>query len=238
MLEVSEVVEGHELRAEQQAALEALPAKILEAELGEQRPISIELVLRGEGFDLRLATDPTAASSRPGAPSPPAFASPRFSRREGGGAEAVAGVGGGGGELQALKYEAARSRRWLEALQALAKGQFNEADDAPSLREVRLWCGTWNMGNAPPDKAQLRSWLGVGGGGGGGGGGGVTHELYAASRPLGLPASPDSPLTITRRAGTLSGCRSPRSARPRRMADQASRARSPRCAAYLDPPPS
>ena len=69
-----------------------------------------------------------------------------------------------------------RTQQWVTVLEGMVR-EINEPDPPPSFQTVKVWVGTWNMGNAPPNPAQLRHWLGVEAG---------MHELYAVSLLLEL----------------------------------------------------
>ena len=51
-----------------------------------------------------------------------------------------------------------RARKWLDTLQNMLR-EITEPDPPPSFQNVKLWVGTWNMGNAMPDGDQLKHWL-------------------------------------------------------------------------------
>jgi hypothetical protein len=68
-----------------------------------------------------------------------------------------------------------RAKVWLSALQDMLR-EITEPDPPPSFQTVKIWVGTWNMGNAAPDIEQLRALLEVDG---------ERYDLYA----LGLQES-------------------------------------------------
>ena len=57
-----------------------------------------------------------------------------------------------------------RSSAWLLSLREMVR-EITEPDPPPSFQPVRIWVGTWNMGNAAPDSVQLGYWLGADSGG-------------------------------------------------------------------------
>ena len=54
----------------------------------------------------------------------------------------------------------ARSQQWLVSIRDMVR-ELTEPDPPPSFQPVRIWVGTWNMGNAPPDSTQLGQWFGT-----------------------------------------------------------------------------
>ena len=98
----------------------------------------------------------------------------------------VVGVRGGGGASPPLLLggQGARSDdAWHSTPTAMAP----PGGGGPT-RDLKIWTGTWNVGNKVPDRAGLGGWVGKppagsanggAGGGGGGGGGGAQYDVVA-----------------------------------------------------------
>jgi len=92
--------------------------------------------------------------------------------------------------LRALQLRAMHQRAaaWLSTLRAMLD-EIAAPEQVPAFVSVRLWVGTWNMGNAPPELEQLKDWLGLAD---------ATHDIYVIGMQEAHFSLPSKTLTVPR----------------------------------------